>query len=288
MHRLAWILIPTSAVVAACADDSMTPMSTLRLDLERLPDPGDDAVYEGWAIVDGEPVSTGRFGVGAGGTSSPDTFEVALAPDEIARIVITVEPATGDAPEPSPSRLLAGDVSGGEAALTTTDAGALATDFAAAAGSFVLATPSTGDTMDDNAQGIWWLVPGMPPAPSLELPALPEGWVYEGWVASADGPITTGRFDAPDAADLDGAGPTAGPDPAPPFPGQDYIDPPLVLNAGDVRAVITVEPEPDPAAAPFPLRPLVTDPIAAATAPTAQSMTNVAAESVPEGAATLE
>jgi hypothetical protein len=128
----------------------------------------------------------------------------------------------------------------------------------------------------------------MPPAPSLELPALPDGWIYEGWVATDDGPISTGRFASPDDADLDDAGPTAGPDPGPPFPGQDFIDPPLVLNDGGVRAVITVEPEPDPSAAPFPLRPLVTDPIAAATAPTAQAMTNIAADTVPAGAATLE
>jgi hypothetical protein len=287
MRRLAWLLISTSALVAACSDDGMAPMTTLHLDLDRLPDPGDDAVYEGWAIVDGEAISTGRFGV-AGGAASPDTFELALAPDELTRIVITVEPATGDVPEPSPSHLLAGDVASGTATLTTSDAGALATDFAEATGSFVLATPSTGDTMEDNAQGIWWLVPGMPPAPALELPTLPAGWSYEGWVVTADGPISTGRFTAPDEADLDGAGPTAGPDPAPPFPGQDYIDPPLVLNDGGVRAVITIEPDPDPAESPFPLRPLVTDPIAAATAPTEQAMTNIAADTMPGGAATLE
>jgi hypothetical protein len=88
------------------------------------------------------------------------------------------------------------------------------------------------------------------------LPELPEGWVYEGWIAGSDGPISTGRFRSPAGEDSDGAGPSAGPDPGPPFPGQDFVDPAIDLTSG-YAAVISVEPEPDTSAAPFSIKPLL-------------------------------
>jgi hypothetical protein len=84
---------------------------------------------------------------------------------------------------------------------------------------------------------------------------LPSGWAYEGWVVVDGTPITTGRFLDPTMADFDGAGPTSGPDGFPPFPGQDYINPPVDLLGQ--TAVITVEPEPDNSPAPFTLKPLI-------------------------------
>ena len=55
----------------------------------------------------------------------------------------------------------------------------------------------------------------MPPAAGLELPDLPDGWVYEGWVVADEGPITTGTFTALDAVDsgnpFSGAEANAGP-----------------------------------------------------------------------------
>jgi hypothetical protein len=46
--------------------------------------------------------------------------------------------------------------------------------------------------------------------------------VYEGWVASAAGPVSTWRFTDSAAADSDGPGITGGPYQAPPFSGQDF------------------------------------------------------------------
>ena len=117
-------------------------------------------------------------------------------------------------------------------------------------------SPSTSGVGDDYDQGIWWLMmtPGGPAA-SLDLPALPPGWVYEGWVAGPGGAISTGRFASLDAADDDGAGLGAGPDGFPPFPGQDFIDPALILPG--MAAVISVEPQPDNSPAPFTLKPLI-------------------------------
>lgn len=228
------ILVLTTA--AACGDDQRStepdaagpvdahpdahPDHTLRFDLENVTPLGDGYVYEGWAIIGGDPMSTGRFTVDAEGGTTPASFT--LTPEQVydlSTFVITIEPAVGDDPAPA---------------------------------------------------------------------TLPDGWVYEGWVAGASGPVTTGRFRTPDGVDSDAAGPAAGPDGGPPFPGQDFIDPPMDLNGGAVAAVISVEPEPDDDPAPFVLKPLVTDPIGAATAPTAQTMTNLAAASLPSGVARIE
>lgn len=73
------------------------------------------------------------------------------------------------------------------------------------------------------------------------------GWVYEGWVAGPDGPVSTGRFKLPNETDSDGAGPMAGAVAAPPFPGQDFVNP-----------AISIEPDPDNRAVPFALEALVT------------------------------
>ena len=87
--------------------------------------------------------------------------------------------------------------------------------------------------------------------------------------------------------DGDGAGSTKGPvGDGPPFPGQDFITPATVLNNGATVAVISVEPEPDNAPAPFLIKPLVHDPIGAAVAPTEHTMVNNAAATLP--AATIQ
>jgi hypothetical protein len=160
---------------------------------------------------------------------------------------------------------------------------ALGTDFADAAGEYILETPSSGDVADDYDQGIWWLVPGADGmAPGLRLPALPAGWTYEGWVVGADGPVSTGTFDAADVADADGAGEAAGPDGSPAFPGQDFVDPARLLTDGHA-AVISVEPVPDDSPMPFAIKPLTDMTVESVMAPSTQAMSNTAADTVPSG-----
>jgi hypothetical protein len=122
-------------------------------------------------------------------------------------------------------------------------------------GAYILAAPSGGGSAP-YANGIWWLDPSAGPGPSLVLPELPTGWVYEGWVVGGAGPISTGRFTSASGEDSDGTGPDAGPNPGPPFPGQDFVDPAIDLTSGYV-AVISVEPEPDNSSGPFTLKPLM-------------------------------
>ena len=119
----------------------------------------------------------------------------------------------------------------------------------------------------------------------LTLPELPAGWVYEGWVAGPDGPVSTGTFTDPAAADSDGAGPTGGPEASPPFPGQDFIDPPV--NIIGQAAVISVEPSPDNSPAPFGIKPLIDDVIEDVGEGGSQDMANVIAENQPSGTLTI-
>jgi len=227
------------------------------MSFEGLESLGDGFVYEGWLIVNGAPVSSGRFAIDADGMATPSEFDIDTATaDAATTFVLTIEPEQNDPPEPSDTHVLAGDFNGSMADLTIGHAAALNDDFADANGTFILNTPTTADTDDDFDQGIWWLeVTDNGMVASLTLPTLPAGWAYEGWVVGDDGPMSTGRFTSVDAADDDGAGATSGADGFPPFPGQDLIDPAVVLIGH--AAVISVEPDPDDSPAPFALKPLI-------------------------------
>ncbi len=248
---------PTAAVSLLQAAD-MQEIAHLRLDLQGLEDLGSDYVYEGWLIVDGAPVSSGRFTVD-GGVPSQTYFPTSVGSlAAVSTFVLTIEPAQGDDPAPSAVHLVGGDFTTGQAPLTIDHGAALGTDFAGVMGAYILAAPSGGGAAPYQ-NGIWWLDPGAGPGPTLALPELPAGWIYEGWVAGADGPISTGTFALASGEDSDGAGPAAGDDPGPPFPGQDFVDPATDLTMG-YAAVISVEPVPDNSPAPFSIKPLM-DPV---------------------------
>lgn len=275
--------------LAACGDPATetTDGATLRWQLEGLEPLGTGFVYEAWAIVDGSPVSTGRFSVGTDGTASLDAFD--LTADQVAGLeayVLSIEPEQGDDPAPSAVKLLGGDFGADDtASLSIAHPAALGTDLTDATADFILETPSTGMIMDDFSLGIWFLDPAGPSA-SADLPTLPEGWVYEGWVVTSDGPISTGTFASGEGADSDAGGPAAGPDDTPPFPGQDFVEPELDLVG--LTAVISVEPVPDDSTAPFVLKPLIDMTIEDVGGGVLQSMENNATNTNPTGMAWLE
>lgn len=286
--RLGALALVAAAALSACGgSDGVEP--SLDLSLSGLEDLGPTAVYEGWLIVKGAPVTTGRFTVNAAGQLSQSRFAVTREQaDAAATFVLTIEPAQNDVPAPTDTHLLAGDFDASKTSATLSMAhpAALGTNFSTATASFILTTPTSAATNDED-QGIWFLnmVNGAPQA-SVVAPTLPKGWVYEGWVVVNGKPISTGRFTKFNVADSDGAGPTAGPLGSPPFPGQDFINPPVKLPGG--MAVISVEPEVDNSPAPFTLKPLV-GPIGAALAPTAQTMNNTVGTgaTLPRGSVTL-
>lgn len=257
--------------------------SVLTLNFSGLGNLGPDFMYEGWIIVNGSPVSTGRFSVDDGGVPSQMYFGVGS--DDLmmaSKFVLTIEPEPDPDPGPSSTHYLAGDFSDGTASLSVADPAALGNDYMSAAGPYVLNTPSTASDNSDYAAGIWWLDPMGGPSATLELPTLPAGWSYEGWVVGPGGPITTGKFLDVAMTDFDGTGPTAGPDPGPPFPGQDYINPLMILTG--YKAVITIEPMPDNSPDPFALKPLIDMDIQDVGLGVLQSMDNNSA-SFPTGSA---
>ncbi len=289
-----------AAFASACAEDGAaaggaggaggeggaTGMAELSLAFTDLPELGSDFVYEGWLITGDGPVSTGRFTVDGDGALSESLFAVdPTDADAASTFVLTIEPATGDDPAPSETHILAGDLTENSADLSMAHPAALRDDFTAAAGEYILAAPTGGEGTPFQ-YGIWWLVPGDPRSAGLALPTLPAGWAYEGWVASADA-VSTGRFTDFGNADSDGAGPDAGSETsaAPPFPGQDFVDPPRDLTA-EYTAVISVEPDPDDGSGPFFIKPLV-HPIASIEPPTTQVMDNNAAATSPSGTASI-
>ncbi len=259
---------------------------SIDVQLSGLGDLGPGSTYEAWIASNQGTISVGRFAVSASDPQTSLELEAdADAADNATQFLVTVEPAEGDDPAPSDSRVLAGDFVDGVATLTATHEDALGADLTQVTGSYVLETPTTNAIAEDFSQGVWFLDPAGAPDPSLNLPALAKGWTYEAWIIGDDGPVTTGRFASAIGADSDAAGPTAGVDGFPEFPGQDFINPPVDLIG--TAAVITVEPDPDNSEDPFFLAPLADTNIENVGPQVLQSMENQADENPPSGIATI-
>lgn len=258
MKKLIWLLI-AAVTFMSCDKDDDDSTSNLSLNLTGLKDAGSNLVYEGWIIVGGQPVSTGRFTVNSTGQLSRTTFTVNKTQLQSATMfILTLEPQTDPDPAPSNMKILAGDFNSNTASVNVSHSSALGTNFNAAAGTYILATPTNGMGTNENS-GVWFLNPAAGPGPSLTLPALPAAWKYEGWAVINGTPVTTGKFVMPAGADQ--AAPFSGPMPGPPFPGEDFLmSAPTGLtfptNLAGQMIVITIEPHPDNSAMPFPLKPL--------------------------------
>lgn len=239
-------------------DDNNTPnLSNLTLDLDGLEALGDDFVYEGWIIVDGAPISTGRFS----SVTFPQSFEVdANQLADATTFVLSIEPTVDPDAGPADTKILAGDFNGNSQITVNSN---LVADFSSATGEYILATPT--DTDDTNeASGVWFLNNSADPAvKGLELPTLSAGWKYEGWAVIDGTPISTGTFTDADMADDNAATSVFKGDAGngPGYPGEDFIQnaPSGLTFPTDLKGatiVVSVEPYPDNSPAPFTLKPL--------------------------------
>ena len=269
MKNVVFILF-AAIVLFACEKDDMIDSETneksakkkLSLSFEGLSVLGPDYRYEGWLIVDGMPVSTGKFNITPSGQMSPKVFNVKKDyVDRANMFVLSIEPQPDSDPNPSITKILGGTFSGGMADLTIMHDAALGTNFSSAMGKYILATPTNGPDTNEKS-GIWFLdlTPGGPMT-GLTLPALPDGWIYEGWTVIDGVPVTSGKFDmlSGEVDMFDGY--SSMENPGPPFPGEDYLmnapkgfSFPTDISGG--IAVISVEPYPDNSPEPFAVKPL--------------------------------
>jgi len=259
-------------ILPACGDDDdlTEPVvgRTVSLSFTGLEPLANGFHYEGWVILNGQPVSTGKFNLTASGSLvslsgmpiANGTFTVGQDVRSSSAVVLTIEPAGDVDAVPADSKLIGGAVTGGAAAMSVGFSGALGNSFSGVAGNYLLATPTSASTTDE-LSGIWFmrLVNGTGQA-GLTLPVLPAGWVYEGWAVIGGRPVTTGRFT--NGALADQSAPFSGPMAGPPFPGEDFIRNapsgltfPTSLRGG--MAVISIEPQPDDSPAPFAPKPLL-------------------------------
>lgn len=204
-------------VVGACSGD---PGDSVVLDLSGIQPLTDGFHYEGWAFVDGEPVSLGKFNVAADGqlvtlagkTIKGGVFSIDTGTGQVSSVMVSIEPSGDTDAVPSATRMLAGDISDGVATLVVGDSRAIGNTFENVNGFYILATPTDGHLRTDENSGIWFrrAVDQLEPDPrGLYLPELPEGWLYEGFVDIEGQPVTTGKFWDP--WDIDMAAPYSGP-----------------------------------------------------------------------------
>jgi hypothetical protein len=259
-------------LLASCSDDPATPSkSTFTTSFTGLEDVGSNARYEGWLIVNGQPVSTGTFSVNAAGVPSTTSFTASTEDLNAATaFVLTVEPYPDSDPMPSHQKILAGSFNGSTASVSTSHTMALGQDFATAKGTYLLATPTDGGMNTNETSGVWWIDPSSGTMqPGLMLPSLPAGWTYEGWTVINGQPLSTGKFDRVDSMDMSKM--FSGSAPGPNFPGEDFLmsAPPGLsfpkMLEGMSKVVITIEPVPDNSPMPFGLKPLAHEVPATAT-----------------------
>jgi hypothetical protein len=224
--------------------------------------------YEGWLIVDGSPVSTGKFNINAQGdlldhmTGAMLTMPFLVMDLDVANVqmfVLSIEDEGDTDAIPGTVKPLAGVVDG--TGLAGDISHNIGVDLTGISGEYILATPSNGADTDERS-GIWYLnrSTGTPVA-GLNLPDLTStDWIYEGWVVIGGVPVTSGRFNMADGVDeFDGYSSDQG---YPPFPGEDFLmnAPSGVTFPTDLRdqlAVISIEPRVDNDPAPFQFKPLV-------------------------------
>lgn len=236
-------------------DDTSTPDDTsppaprgdLKVTLSGLGMLSDNYMYEGWIMVNGNPVSTGKFNTD--GSSTDLIFSVLKSDLEVASaFVVSIELANDDSiEEPSSTKILMGTFAAKAATLK----------IDSVVGNFITNPPFKGTfiniTPSDDANGInnfnddfgVWFVENDRITPGLKnLPTLAAGWKYEGWVIfPGPTPVTTGKFTM--ASGPDASSPYSGNWPVPLFPGEDLVqDLPggVTGDITDLEVVISIEP----------------------------------------------
>ncbi len=285
------IAIATSDSVIHSIDTVLTvplrllSISTIDLGLKNV----SPATYEMWMVEGGDVASLGKFTVDSDGYMHTEHFGGGIDSTfhresgdfaDADSFLVSIE-APGDVDDlPNGVTVLEGEVTGSTAIgprVTFT----FPASFADVAGSYALATPTDG-AINNELSGVWFTTEAIGAHAALTLPALPDGWVYQGWIwvdatviSGPPGqpgdilnvPITTGRFTSTTAPDDSNrySWPLFS---APQSPGEDFVQDastakgqllqmpsrshgyplmnitfPLNLADGNSRVTITVQPD---------------------------------------------
>ncbi len=258
LRRSAVVLLPFLAL-SACNDDESTGPTAgeFTFAFSGLPALGHGRYYEAWVGVPEGALrhgiaytSVGKFVIHAdgsavsleGGAAAFGLEDPAVLADAT-EVRVTVE--SEGAAEAGPALLggvITGDADGAEATLTTAHPHAVGADLTAAAGGFVLATPTDGEGSNET-QGLWFTDGAG--APNLTLPELGHGWIYHAHVFHGGHSLSVGRFAGSAGPDSDGPGIEAGAETAFAAPGSDFLVSGHDLADGSSTVFVVIEPAGD-------------------------------------------
>lgn len=162
---------------------------------------------------------------------------------------------------PSSSKILAGTLKSNLIDLSINHKNALF-DFSTSKGVFVLATPT--DTLTTNEKSGLWFVDSVSrpngPKEGLDLPKLPVGWKYQGWITISGKTLAMGKFDDPKAKDTKDTTSNFGSTLSGfNFPGSDFLkNAPtgmtFPLDLSGAKVFITIQPEVYNVSVPFAIK----------------------------------
>ncbi|MBM3266257.1 MAG: hypothetical protein FJZ01_01295 [Candidatus Sericytochromatia bacterium] len=284
--------------------------------------------YAAWAMgTGGEATLIGRFLVGPDGNPTDlagkftPSWTAAVGLAAISEIWLTQElpGATGTAP--SKQVFMKGALGAVKPGTAYLAAPITYEDFAAANGTFVLDNPAFLPKWPNLWNGLWFEKLARDSAgnitrrsPGLDLPPLPQGWAYSGWVILPGGiPLRTGKFRDPadndDWAGYTGLNSVSLPVnfPGPPMPGEDFnVNLPAGVDTGSLDPkVATDSNKPDLAGSrvivaidnaalnnedqyPGPIRVLEGTVPASTSQNLMEALQNVAAKGIPSGKAEIQ
>lgn len=258
--RLTTLLVLPALALAGCNDDETTGPTggEFTFSFSGLPALGHGRYYEAWIGIEGagglrhgiERISAGKFVVNAdgsvgspeGGAAEFSLSDPAVLADAV-EVLVTVE--SEGATEAGPALLggaVTGDEDAGQATLTTAYHHAVGADLAAAAGGFVLATPTDGEGSNET-QGVWFT--DSVGTPGLSLPVLGHGWIYHAHVLHGGHSLSLGKFQGSAGPDSDGGGAEAGAQAAFAAPGSDFLVSAHDFADGSSTVFVVIEPETD-------------------------------------------